>query len=101
MTFASDRPSSCGAQGAVGDRSAATRRANSRGATYPKLLCGRSSLYSSFHAPIFARASNKLPNQLAFRNHSPALVTRHSLFVLATSRGLATFEESAKPLRER
>jgi len=54
MTFASASSSSCGAQGAVGDRSAATRRANSRGAMYPRLLCGRSLLYSSFHAPIFA-----------------------------------------------
>jgi hypothetical protein len=58
------------ARRAVRDRSAATRRANSRDAMYPKLLCGRSSLYSSFQAPIFARASNTLPNQLAFRHSS-------------------------------
>jgi len=54
MTLAPASSSSCGAQGAVGDRSAATRRANSRGARYLKLLCGRSSLYSSFHTAIFA-----------------------------------------------
>jgi hypothetical protein len=40
-------------------RSAATRRANSRGVKSPKLLCGRSTLYSSFHAAICLRASNK------------------------------------------
>jgi hypothetical protein len=62
MTFASFCSSSCGAQGAVGDRSAATRRANTRGVKYPKLLCGRSSLYSSFQAPIFPR---DLPPQFA------------------------------------
>src|SRR5229473_2226474 len=84
MTFASASSSSCGAQGAVGDRSAATRRANSRGATYPKLLCGRSSLYSSFHAPIFARASNKLPNQLAFRHSSRSFPWKLSTYAFCT-----------------
>ncbi len=44
------------------------RRANSRGATYPKLLSGRSSFYSSFQAAIFTRASNKFPSQFTFRN---------------------------------
>src|SRR5229473_506587 len=86
MTFASASSSSCGAQGAVGDRSAATRRANSRGATYPKLLCGRSSLYSSFHAPIFARASNKLPNQLAFRHSSRSFPWKLSTYAFCTGR---------------
>jgi len=33
--------------------------ANSCGVRYPKLLCGRFSLYSIFHAPILRRASNK------------------------------------------
>src|SRR6185369_9684961 len=33
--------------------------ANSFGVKYPKLLCGRSSLYSFFHAAIFRRASNR------------------------------------------
>jgi len=66
MTSASFRSSNCRSQGAVGDRSAAIRRANTPGAKYPRLLCGRSSLYSSLHAAIFTRASNKLPNQLAF-----------------------------------
>src|ERR1043166_1170419 len=70
MTCASFRSSHCGAQGAVGDRSAAMRRANSRGVRYPRLLCGRSSLYSSLHAAIFTRASNKFPNQLAFKHSS-------------------------------
>src|ERR1051325_10446415 len=70
MTCASFRSSHCGAQGAVGDRSAAMRRANSRGVRYPRLLCGRSSLYSSLHAAIFLRASNRFPNQLAFKHSS-------------------------------
>ena len=35
--------------------------ANSRGGKYSRLLCGRSSLYSSFHAAIFIRALNKFP----------------------------------------
>src|SRR5229473_3187608 len=86
MTFASASSSSCGAQGAVGDRSAATRRANSRGATYPKLLCGRSSLYSSFQAPIFARASNKLPNQLAFKHSSRSFPWKLSTNAFCTGR---------------
>jgi hypothetical protein len=80
MTFPSVSPSNFGAQG-VGDRSAEIRRANSRGAKYPKLLCGRSSLYSSFHAAIFALASNKFPNQLAFRHSSrsfPRKLSKHS-----------------------
>ena len=34
--------------------------ANSFGVLYPKLLCGRSSLYSFRHAAIFRRASNPL-----------------------------------------
>ena len=33
--------------------------ANSFGVLYPKLLCGRSSLYSIRHAAIFRRASNR------------------------------------------
>jgi hypothetical protein len=70
MTSVSFRSSNCRTQGAVGDRSAAIRRANSRGAKYPKLLCGRSSLYSSLHAPILSRASNKFANQLAFKHSS-------------------------------
>jgi len=41
----------------LGDRRAATRRANSRGANHPKLVCGRSSLYSFLHAVICRRAS--------------------------------------------
>src|SRR6266403_1636364 len=86
MTFASARSSNCGAQGAVGDRSAAIRRANSRGVRYPKLLCGRSSLYSSFHAPIFARASNKLPNQLAFRHSSRNFPWKLSTYAFCTGR---------------
>ena len=86
MTFASPSSLSCGAQGAVGDRNAATRRANSRGAKYPKLLCGRSSLYSSFHAAIFARASNKFPNQLAFRHSSRNFPWKLSTNVFCTGR---------------
>jgi hypothetical protein len=70
MTSASFRSSNCRSQGAVGDRRAAIRRANSAGGTYPKLLCGRSSLYFFRHAPIFARASHKFPNQLAFKHSS-------------------------------
>ncbi len=86
MTFASTSASSCGAQGAVGDRSAATRRANSRGAKYPKLLCGRSSLYSSFQAPILARASNKFPNQLAFKHSSRNFPWKLSTCAFCTGR---------------
>jgi hypothetical protein len=41
------------------DRSAAIRRANALGVSYPKPLWGRSSLYSSLHAAIFRRASHK------------------------------------------
>src|SRR6185437_15580136 len=44
-----------GAQGAVGDRSAPTRAANAAGVRYPKLLCGRSSLYSFRHGSILLR----------------------------------------------
>jgi hypothetical protein len=73
MTFPSVSSSNFGAQGAVGDRSAEIRRANSPSAKYPKLLCGRSSLYSSFHAAIFALASDKFPNQLAFKHSSRSL----------------------------
>src|SRR5260370_26994936 len=63
MTSASFHSPSCGSQRAVSDRRAATRRANSRGAKYPKLLCGRSSFYSSLQAAIFSLASKKFPNQ--------------------------------------
>src|SRR5690242_7282548 len=55
-----------GAQGAVGDRSAAIRWANARGARYPKLLCRRSSLYSALHAAIFRRAK---PGRQLLRRH--------------------------------
>jgi hypothetical protein len=37
--------------------------ANYAGVKYPKLLGGRSSLYSFRHAAIFLRASNKFSNQ--------------------------------------
>jgi hypothetical protein len=40
------------------------------GVRYPKLLCGRSSLYSIFHAAIFRRASNKFWNQLTVKHSS-------------------------------
>src|SRR5207249_7193975 len=86
MTSASFRSSHCRSQGAVGDRSAAMRRANSRGAKYPKLLCGRSSLYSSLHALIFTRASNKFPNQLAFRHSSRNFPWKLSTCAFCTGR---------------
>ena len=73
MTSAPSPSPQCRSQGVPqlrDDRRAALRRANSRGAIYPRLLCGRSSLYSSFHAPIFTRAANKFPNQLAFKHSS-------------------------------
>jgi hypothetical protein len=44
--------------------------ANSLGVRYPKLLCGRSSLYSLRHAVIFLRASNKFWNQLTAKHSS-------------------------------
>ena len=53
MTSASFRPSSCGAQIPAVPNTELPR--------------GRSSLYSSFQAPIFVLASNKFANQLAFR----------------------------------
>ncbi len=37
----------------------AVRAANSLGVRYPRLLCGRSSLYSLLHAAIFRLASNR------------------------------------------
>ena len=86
MTFASANSSSCGTQGAVGDRSAATRCANSRGAMYLKLLCGRSSLYSSFHVPIFARASSKFANQLAFKHSSRNFPWKLSTYAFCAGR---------------
>jgi hypothetical protein len=44
--------------------------ANSFGVLYPKLLCGRSSLYSILHAAILRRASNRFWNQLRFKHSS-------------------------------
>src|SRR5581483_11067250 len=70
MTSTTFRSPHCGAESAVGGRSAAMRRANTAGGTFPKLLCGRSSLYFFFHATIFRRASHKFPNQLAFKHSS-------------------------------
>src|SRR6266436_680342 len=86
MTSAFFRSPSCGAEGAVGDRSDATRRANSRGVKFPRLLCGRSSLYSSFHAPIFTRASNKFPNQLGFKHSSRSFPWKLSTCAFCTGR---------------
>jgi hypothetical protein len=48
----------------------ASGSASSQGGKYPRLLCGRSSLYSFRHAAIFRRASNKFANQLAFKRSS-------------------------------
>src|SRR5579863_9768107 len=47
-----------------------TSRANSSGVRYPRLLCGRSSLYSRRHTAILSRASNRFPNQLTFKHSS-------------------------------
>ena len=62
------------------------RRANTRGGTFPKLLCGRSSLYSSLHASIFTRASNKFPNQLAFKHSSRCFPWKLSTCAFFTGR---------------
>jgi putative transposase len=48
-------------------------RANSSGVRYPKLLCGRSRLYSIRQAAIFRRASNRFPNQLTRKHSSRSL----------------------------
>ena len=84
MTSVSFRSWHCCSEGAVGDRRAAMRRANSRGVKYPRLLCGRSSLYSSFHAAIFCRASNKFANQLAFKHSSRNFPWKLSTYAFCT-----------------
>ena len=60
--------------------------ANAAGVRYPKLLCGRSSLYSSLHAAIFARASNKFPNQLVFKHSSRSFPWKLSTCAFCTGR---------------
>src|SRR6267378_6630369 len=60
IASASDSGTSCGSQGAIGDWRAATRRAYC-GAKYPRLLCGRCSLYSFLQAPILVRGSKQIP----------------------------------------
>jgi len=45
-------------------------RANSSGVMYPKLLCGRSPLYTSLYDSIFSLALAMVWNQLAFRHSS-------------------------------
>ncbi len=70
MTSATFCSSNCGAQGAVGERNAATSRANAAAVRYPRLLCGPLFVVFFLQAPIFNRASHKFPNQLAFKHSS-------------------------------
>lgn len=86
MISASFTSSNCRSEVAVGGRRAAIRSANFAGGTYPKLLCGRSSLYSSFHAMIFRRASNKFPNQFAFKHSSRNFPWKLSTCAFCTGR---------------
>jgi hypothetical protein len=49
-------------------------------------LGGRSSLYSSFHAPVFARASDRFANQLAFRHSSRSFQWKLSTYAFCAGR---------------
>src|ERR1051325_2446867 len=73
MTCASFRSSHCGASVAYRSLRPAMRRSNSRGGRYPRLLCGRSSLYSSLHAAIFLRAFKQIPEPTRVQAFVPQL----------------------------